>query len=321
MAGTKRLIRSFYRLLLPIVVLVVAAFAAVSVWLVHESSSPLPKVYLVTPEKYGQLSARGAKITDETWPNADGTTARGWLLRGEPNQPAVLLLHRYGTDRSHVLNLGVKLNEATDFTILMPDQRGHGQNPLVPYSTFGGCEGSDLIAAAGYLRGLRTSDQIPLIGRDIGVYGLELGGLAAVFAAEKEPAIKALVLDSVPSDSDALLEFAIARQYPFASKVTAKFASLGTYAYFFDGCYRHIPACEAAKNITERRMLLLGGIDTPQFQESTSRLGKCFPSNTTVDVRTSLSPSGMDMTNSSIELSEAYDQRVIDFLRHALTLP
>lgn len=321
MAGTKRLIRSFYRLLLPIFVLAVAAIAAASVWLVHETSAPLTKVYLVTPEKYGQLSARGAKITEETWPNQDGTTSRGWLLRGEPNHPAVILLHRYGADRSHVLNLGVKLNEATNFSILMPDLRGHGQDPLVPDSSFGGCEANDLISAAGYLRSLKSPEQVPLVNGNIGVFGIELGALTAMFAAEKEPSLKALVLDSIPRDSDALLEFAISRRYPFASSVSAKFAALGTHAYFYNGCYRRVPACEVAKDIAERRTLLLAGIDTPQFQESTSRTAKCFPSNTTVDSKTDLSPSGMGMTNASLDLSEAYDQRVIDFLKLALTLP
>lgn len=67
--------------------------------------------------------------------------------------------------------------------------------------------------------------------------------------------------------------------------------------------------------------MLLGGVDTPEFQDATSKLGKCFPASTTVDAKTDLSPSGIGMINASIELSEAYDQRVIDFLKQALTMP
>src|SRR5215210_722488 len=102
MARTKRLFRSFYRLLLPVVVLLVVALVAASVWFVHTSSNPPKTAYLVTPEKYGQLSTRGAKVTDEKWSNRDGTEARGWLLRGNAGAPAVVLLNRYGADRSHV---------------------------------------------------------------------------------------------------------------------------------------------------------------------------------------------------------------------------
>src|SRR4051794_17783506 len=131
MANSIRLIKSFARLLLPAVLLVLIAVIAGSVWLVYTTARPMNSRYIVTPDKYGQLSTRAAQVTDETWSNRDGSTSRGWLLRGAPNAPAVILLHKYGADRSYVLNLGVKLNESTDFTVLMPDQRGHGENPNV----------------------------------------------------------------------------------------------------------------------------------------------------------------------------------------------
>ena len=91
----------------------------------------------MTPEKFAQLSNRGTKATDVTWQNGDGTQARGWLLLGGEGAPAVILLHRYGADRSWVLNLGVKLNEALNYTVLWPDLRGHGENPPVARTTFG----------------------------------------------------------------------------------------------------------------------------------------------------------------------------------------
>ena len=89
--------------------------------------------------------------------------------------PAVVLLHKYGADRSYVLDLGVKLNEATNFTVLMPDQRGHGLNPAVPYTTFGGCESGDAGAAIDFIRSLKSASQGNLAGKDIGIYGLEMG--------------------------------------------------------------------------------------------------------------------------------------------------
>ena len=121
-----RLIRSFYQLLLPVLVLLFLAAMGAATWFVYSVSTPPTAPYLVTPAKFAQLSSRGAQITDETWSNPDGTSARGWLLRGAQGAPAVVLLHRYGTDRSHLLNIGVKLSEATNFTVLMPDLRGHG---------------------------------------------------------------------------------------------------------------------------------------------------------------------------------------------------
>src|SRR5687767_7885786 len=173
MAKSTRLLKSFYRLLFPAVLLVLAAAGAASVWFARESSHPGSAAYLVTPDRYGRLSARGAQVTEETWTNRDGTQARGWLLRGLPNAPAVILLHKYGADRSHVLNLGVKLNEATNFTVLMPDHRGHGTEALVKGTTFGGCESQDATAAIAFLRTLQSPEQLTLVGKDIGIYGLE----------------------------------------------------------------------------------------------------------------------------------------------------
>ena len=320
MAKVKRLTKSFLKLLLPVVVLLVVATAAASVWLVHETSHPTHLGYLVTPEKYGMLSSRGAQVTDESWPSRDGITQKGWLLRGMPNTPAVILLHKYGANRSHVLNLGVKLNEATNFTVLMPDLRGHGAEGTDKKCTFGGCEANDVTAMVDYLKGLKTPEGFQLINGGVGIYGLEMGALSALSTAVASPDVTALALDSVPADSDAMLASVIERRFPFGSGLTTKFGQMGTYAYFYeDGCYNRATACELAKQLQNRSVLLLAGTDAREFQESTSRLSKCLPSTVKLDSKTDLSPSGMGILNASLESSEAYDQRIIDFFRNSFT--
>lgn len=318
MAKSTRLLKSFYKLLFPVIFLVAAAVLAASIWFARESSHPSTAEYLVTPDRYGWLSARGAQVTDETWENSDGTSARGWLLRGNVNAPAVVLLHKYGADRSHVLNLGVKINEATNYTVLMPDQRGHGIDPLVTYTSFGGCESNDTVSAVNFLKGLKTPENTTLIGKDIGIYGLEMGSLAALNAASKDPAVQAVVLDSVPGNSDSLVASVIDKRFPFVSSVTSKLGQLGAYPYFYEGCYSRVPVCETARSVSNRKALLLSGVDAPEFQESTSKLGKCFPSSTATQAETALSPSGYSIINASIPVSEAYDQKVIDFFRQSL---
>lgn len=321
MFRAKRLLKTFYRLLLPIVILVVAATVAASVWLVQKTSRPQAADYLVTPDKYGLLSSRGAQVTDEKWANKDGTMARGWLLRGSQGAPAVILLHKYGADRSYELNLGVKLNEATNFTILMPDMRGHGPQPLVQITSFGGAESDDVLAAVQFLKGLKTQEQFPLIGPNIGVYGVELGALAALEASVKEKSLTSIALDSVPQDSNALLASAVGRRYPFASVVTSEFAQLGTNLYYLDGSYVRSTACEAGRAISDRQVMLLGGIDASDFQSSTLRLSKCIQGSAHVETKVDLSPSGFSIMSASLEQSGAYDQRVIDFFRATLPIP
>lgn len=320
MARTKRLIRSFSRLLFPIIVLIVLAAVAAAIFLNYSASNPPRVAYLVTPEKYGRLSTRAAQVTEETWSNADGSaTARGWLLRGTPGSPAVVLLHRYGADRSWVLDLGVKINEATNFTVLMPDLRGHGENPPVKATTLGGCEAEDVLAAIEFLKSLRTVDRTaPLVGQNFGVYGVELGGYSALVAASKNENIKALALDSVPLSSDDLLSKVIEKRFPVVSSVTSNLAAAGSYAYHFSGCYSHQSLCSAAKLIENRKFLLLSGADVPNYQDSTRQLASCLPDSVETETKLDLPTSGYGINNASLEQAAAYDQRVIEFFRQSL---
>jgi pimeloyl-ACP methyl ester carboxylesterase len=305
-------------MLLPILVLVLIAAASASIWLVHTSARPQAVTYLVTPAKYGLLSSRGAQVTDEKWPNHDGTSARGWLLRGAENMPAVILLHKFGADRSYELNLGVKLSEATNFTVLMPDLRGHGENPVVETSTFGQHESDDALAAVEYLRSLKTPEGAPLVGSKIGVYGVELGALAGLRAAASEPGISALALDSVPRDSGAVITNAIERRFPFGSSVTTRLAGMGAPIYFYEGGFGDASACDTGKAINNRKVLLLSGVDDPDLQASTTKLGRCIQNGLNVETNYDLSPSGYNIMTASMEKSQDYDQKVIDFFRLSL---
>ena len=108
----KRLIKSF----LPIALVIVLAVVGALSFVVYCVSRPTRRPYVVTPESFSRISGRAIKVTDETWTNAGRGRARGWLLKGAEGAPAVVLLHRYGGDRSWLFNLGVKINETTNFT-------------------------------------------------------------------------------------------------------------------------------------------------------------------------------------------------------------
>ncbi|HEX8748413.1 MAG TPA: alpha/beta hydrolase, partial [Pyrinomonadaceae bacterium] len=177
----RRIVRAF----LPIILLLLLVLVAVTGWIVYGATRPPRQEYLVTPEKFTQLSGPGLKASEESWANRDGTRSRGWLLRGGEGAPAVILLHRYGADRSWLLNLGVKLNETANFTILWPDLRGHGLNPPVNWTSFGSLETDDVQAAIDYLRSLKTSQDRPLVGSPVGLYGVEMGAYTGLQAAAR----------------------------------------------------------------------------------------------------------------------------------------
>lgn len=321
MSKVTRLSKSIIRLVMPIVLLVVVAAVVSGIWLAHDVSLPQDQGHVISLEKYSQLSSRAAQVTEETWPARDGSSIKGWVLRGSPNMPAVILLHRYGANRSHELNLGVKLNEATNFTVVMPDARGHGAQPSVPACTFGGCETDDVLATIEWVKTLKSPENFQLVGGGIGVYGIEMGALSALSAAAASPDVRAIAVDSVPADSDAMIGSVIARRFPFASSITEKLGQYGSRGYFLDGCYRNASSCEVARTLATRSVLLLAGSDSQDFQQSTARLGKCFPNSTKMDSKTDLSPSGMGILSASIEAAESYDQRVIDFFRNSFDTP
>jgi len=131
MASRRRLGKKLFRLLWPILLTVLVALLVALVTIVYGITRPPRRSHLITPQAFSQISgtARALKVTEETWRNRDGTGARGGYFAAPRARPAVVLLHRYGGDRSLLFNLGMKINEATSCTILWPDLRGHGLSP------------------------------------------------------------------------------------------------------------------------------------------------------------------------------------------------
>lgn len=304
-------------MLLPTIVLVGLAAVGGAVWLANWAAKPPSRAYLVTPEKFSHVSERGVKVTEETWNNKDGSQSRGWLLRGAANAPAVVLLHRYGADRSWLLNLGVKLNEATNFTVLWPDLRGHGENPLVRWTTFGTLEAGDVSAAISYLASLKSAQGQPLVSDQIGIYGVELGGYAALIAAGSDTGVRALALDSVPSTPDELVGTVVKERSGFDNALIYMVVRGGMRLYFFRQ-YQNAAACKTASVLNDRHVLLLTGGSAGVLHNSTIALARCFPNPSSVDVNSDLLITGFDLPAATSEQSEAYDRRVIEFFDKSL---
>ncbi len=314
----RKLFASLLRLILPAVFLVLIAIAAAAVLLVHSAATPPHAAYLVTPERLAQFTGTGRQVSDETWRNRDQTSARGWLARGAENAPAVVLLHRYGADRSWLLNLGLKINEATGFTILIPDQRGHGENPSVKWTSFGGAEAEDLSSAIEFLRGLKGENEKPLVSEKIGVYGVGMGAIAALLGTPEEKAIAALALDSVPTSSSEELKSVIKSRSAVAVNLVSQIASQGTRLYYRNAFSRE-NSCETARNIENRRILLLAGKDANDWQDSTNKLAGCFPKSNQVASKTNLELSGFNLVNmATSQQDDAYSRQVIQFFSESL---
>ena len=282
--------------------------------IVYGITRPPRRSHLVTPQAFAQISgtARALKVTEENWRNRDGTLARGWLLRGTEGAPAVIFLHRYGGDRSLLFNLGMKVNEATNFTILWPDLRGHGLNPPVKWTSFGSREGEDVLAALDFLRSLKGEKEGQLVGERVGIYGVELGAYAALLAASKDPTVQVLVLDSVPRNADDLVSAAVRDDVAVNTGIIFFPARIATRVYFL-GQYHNQSSCELAATLGTRRVLLLAGADDGYLRDSTKSLAPCFPNPANLETKTDLPLTGFTLPSATGEQGEGYDRPVIDF--------
>ena len=309
----KRLIKSF----LPIALVVVLAVVGALSFVVYCVTRPAKRPYVVTPESFSRILGRAIKVSDETWPTRDGRRARGWLLKGTEGAPAVVLLHRYGGDRSWLFNLGVKINEATNFTILWPDLRGHGENPPINWTSLGARESDDLVDAFQYLRGLKSENQKTLVGESYGVYGVELGAYSALKSIREEPPIKVMVLDSVVNSPNDLLNTAVASCVGIDSSLVQNFSRLAMRMYLL-GTYNDTSACDYARSVGNQKVLLLSGPEAGELRQVTSSLQSCFREPANVETRTDLPLSGYSLPSATGEQGEAYDRVVIEFFARNL---
>jgi pimeloyl-ACP methyl ester carboxylesterase len=314
MAIRRRFGRKLFKSLLPILIILLVVLLIALTSIVYGITRPPRRSYLVTPQDFSQISgtARALKVTEENWRNRDGTLARGWLLRGTEGAPAVIFLHRYGGDRSLLFNLGMKVNEATNSTILWPDLRGHGLNPPVKCTLFGSREGDDALAALDFLRSLKGENRSQLIGERVGIYGVELGAYAAMIAASNDPKMQALVLDSVPRNPDELVSAAVADDVGVNTTVIFFPARIATRLYFL-GQYHNQSSCDLAAALGTRQVLLLAGADDGYLRDSTKSLAPCFPNRANLEIKTDLPLTGFTLPSATGEQGERYDRPVIDF--------
>ncbi len=315
MSQRGRVARKLLKSFLPVVLVILLAVAIGCGVIVYTITRPPSRPYLVTPKSFSVVTGPILNATDATWKNHDGTDARGWLIPGAEGSPAVILLHGYGADRSWLLNIAVKLNETTNFTVLWPDLRGHGQDPPVKWTLFGAIEGDDVTAAIDHLRTLKGSSGKPLVGPKLGVYGIGLGSYAGLDAAHRYPEIRALALDSAPASPDDLIYATTNSRLGMNNGLLHRLARLGVQVYGF-GKYQATPSCELARSLKDIRALVLTGPEGDQWRASSLAVAQCF--NPPAGVRKDLSLTGANLPSSTGEQEEAYDRPVIEFFDKAL---
>jgi fermentation-respiration switch protein FrsA (DUF1100 family) len=133
----------------------------------------------------------------------DGVKIRAWLVHGT-GPSAVVVLHGHGCNRHN--SLGHASFLYPEFSLLLPDLRGHGESDG-RHTSIGYLERLDVVAAAAYLRQLGY--------QKVGVFGVSMGGATAILSAAESTQIDAVVADSAFATlRDAVRESARIRGYP-----------------------------------------------------------------------------------------------------------
>ena len=236
-------------------------------YLVYQLTHPKRSGNEVTPRQYEVLTGGSLPWSDEEWPNADGTKAVGWFLRGATGAPAIILNHGYGKNRSELLNLGIKLREA-GYHVLLPDLRGHGASP-VAWTSLGEYEREDLLAAVRFVKSRPDNQGHPLADPErVGVSGVSLGGHVALTAAAQDPAIKVVIADSIYPTPD-LLTRALTREMLNAHlPALDRLVSLGMRCYFL-GRYGKHSVGEAVGGFQGQKLRLVTSSAAGEFEGST----------------------------------------------------
>jgi hypothetical protein len=126
-----------------------------------------------------------------------------------------------------------------------------------------------------------------------------------------------MVLDSVVNSPDDLLNTAVASCVGIDNGLVQSFSRLAMKMYLL-GSYNDTSACEYARSMGNRKILLLSGPEAAELRQATSSLQSCFREPANVETRTDLPLSGYSLPSATGEQGEAYDRVVIEFFARNL---
>lgn len=122
---------------------------------------------------------------EESIPTANGRKLFAWLIGAAPGAPALIVMHGWGGNAEMMLPLAGPLH-AAGYTLLFIDARCHGRSDEDSFASLPRFA-EDIEAAVNWLA---TGTEPPA---RIGVIGHSVGAGAALLAASRSPAIRAVI--------------------------------------------------------------------------------------------------------------------------------
>ncbi len=172
--------------------LLIIIITIISLYVFHLLINPLREIVDYQPDQdYENITftPRGEKDLE----------LKGWFFPADKNkEKTIIIAHGYGSNRLENFEVTEYLIKK-GYNVLTFDFRNSGQSDS-GITSLGKYEKYDLLGAIDFIKNNTDKEQ------NIGILGYSMGAVTAVLTAEKEPAVRALVMDSAFDDLKNYLE-------------------------------------------------------------------------------------------------------------------
>lgn len=223
----------------------------------------------------------------------------GWFFPGLRGAPTIVLLHGYESSRGELLTLVSALQDH-QYNAFVFDFAAHGSNGGL--TTFGYREADEVRAAIDALA--QRNDVDP---RRFGIWGYNLGAYAGLREAERDPRVRALVLDSVYDSPKQMVKVGVDRTgvggFPLMVKSAQTCFQWLNYKYKDDP-----PISTKLKAMAGVPMLFIQASDDPELSGITREMFLKAPEPR----EQAIIPHG-NFVNLPDDEKRAYENRVVTF--------
>ncbi len=276
------------------------ALAGVGAGLTYYVTTTANSQEAVTPQTYLLNSYLSLNFNDR-----NGGEHEGWLLLGLRGAPAIILCPGYNSNRSDLLSLGAMLRD-NHFNVYLFNFQGPKSKEQ--RSNLGPRQASDLLVAIDLV-----TKQSGVNPNRVGVFGTSVGGYAALAAAESNPKVKALAVDTTYSTPEQMFDSQIDRLlggssglFRLITETEFHLATMGGESYAV--------AANLSK-LTDVPKLFMSGRDYPPLAAATEELYNLAPQPKQLLV--------MEHSASSLgseSEKREYEDQVLNFFEQKLSL-
>jgi uncharacterized protein len=246
------------------------------------------------------------RAEDVSFHASDGVLLSGWLIKGAPRAPVIVLCHDLGGSRSSLLNSAVSLNRA-GYALLLFDFRGHGLSTGTG-GYLGVDEKRDILGAVEFLKSRKDVD-----GTRIGLWGIGMGAYAGTLAAIESPEIVALALDSLYPDVETQMDRLLKTKIPPVLSFIMPALHVVYKPYLAMRPPGSTSLATSLGGLTGRNVLLIVATDPPDVYQEEKALYAALPEGPGGGGKNLLELKASATTGLYAEDKKTYDQAIVRF--------